>query len=308
MNNMPKPVFTETVTYDLHDVHEYINWIYFFHSWNFQPRFASVAELDGCPACNAAWIESFDESERNKAAEAIKLYNDALAMLRMHDGEFKVRVRYSLYNACSDMDDVIIDNSFRIPFLRQQKPEPGKDYCLCLADFLPDTGSGKHDILGVFATTVDKDMENTYPDDMYKSMIMKILAERAAEAATEKCHEYIRKKTWGYAPNENLSIKELLVEEYDGIRPAVGYPSIPDHTINFIIDKLINFSEIGLEVTENGAMRPSASVSGFMFGNPHSRYFSIGHITEEQLADYAGRRGLEVSEISRFLSKNISKI
>lgn len=308
MNRMPEPVFSETVTYDLHDVHEYINWIYFFHSWNFQPRFASVAELDGCPACNAAWLDNFEGTERNKAEEAMKLYTDAIGLLRKHDGEFKVKVKYSLYKACSDMDDIVVGGSLRIPFLRQQKPDPGKDYCLCLSDFLPDIKSGKSDIIGVFATTVDREMEDAYPDDMYKRMIMQILAERASEAATEKCHEYTRKKTWGYAPDENLTIKDLLVEKYDGIRPAVGYPSIPDHTINFVINDLIDFSDIGLEVTENGAMKPSASVSGFMFGNRNSRYFSIGKITAEQLDDYAARRGTTAGEISRFLSNNIDNI
>lgn len=307
MNKKPTPVFSETVTYDLHDISEYINWIYFFHSWNFQPKFASVAELDGCPACNAAWVDSFSEEERNKASEAMKLYKDALSLMRKHDGDFKIKVKYNLYRACSDMDDIVIEK-YRIPFLRQQKPEPGKDYCLCLADFLPDIESGKTDMFGVFATTVDKEMENAYHDDLYNRMIMQVLAERAAEAATEKCHEYIRKKTWGYAPSENLSIKEMLVEKYDGIRPAVGYPSIPDNTINFIIDDLLDFSEIGLEVTENGAMKPLASVSGFMFSNPHSRYFSIGKITAEQLDDYAKRRGKSPDELSKFLSKNIEKL
>lgn len=306
MNKSPNPFFSETVTYDLHDVHEYINWIYFFHSWNFQPRFATVAELDGCPACNASWIDSFQETERKKAAEAIKLYTDAAELLQRHDGEFRVRMKYSLYNACSDMDDIIIDNCYRIPFLRQQRPDPGYDYCLCLSDFLPDIHSGKSDLIGVFATTVDKEMENTYPDDIYKRMIMQILAERVSEAATEKCHEHIRKTTWGYAPDENLTIKDLLVEKYDGIRPAVGYPSIPDHTVNFIINDLINFSDIGLEVTENGAMKPSASVSGFIFGNRNARYFSIGRISSEQLDDYAARRGTSAENISRFLSKNIN--
>lgn len=307
MNNRPTPVFSETVTYDLHDISDYINWIYFFHSWNFQPKFASVAKLDGCPACNAAWLDNFESDDRNKASEAIKLYKDTLSLLGKHDGDFKVRVKYSLYNACSDMDDIVLDN-YRIPFLRQQKPDPGNSYCLCLADFLPDVNSGKKDFLGVFATTVDKEMENTYPDDLYNRMIMQVLAERAAEAATEKCHERIRKHTWRYAPDENLTISQLLVEDYDGIRPAVGYPSIPDNTMNFVIDDLIDFSDIGLKITENGAMNPLASVSGFMFSNKNARYFSVGKITKEQFYDYAYRRGKAPDELFKFLSKNIEKL
>ena len=136
-------------------------------------------------------------------------------------------------------------------------------------------------------------------------LLAKTLADRLAEATAEKLHETIRKKIWGYAPNENLSIRQLHNEEFQGIRPAVGYPSLPDQSINFLLDELLDMKQIGIHLTENGMMQPHASVSGLMFAHPASRYFNIGKIDEEQLNDYAIRRNLPVDEIRRYLNSNI---
>ena len=130
-------------------------------------------------------------------------------------------------------------------------------------------------------------------------------ADRLAEAATEKMHEYVRKEAWGYAKDENLSIPDLLVEKYQGIRPAVGYPSLPDQSVNFILDEILDMKQIGIPLTENGAMYPHASVCGLMFAHPASQYFSVGKIGEDQLADYAGRRGKTVEEMRKFLAANL---
>ena len=148
-------------------------------------------------------------------------------------------------------------------------------------------------------------MEKEFEDDDYKHMLCKTLAERLAEAAAEKIHETIRKSVWGYAPDENLSVKELLNEKYCGIRPAVGYPSLPDISVNFLLDELLDMKRIGITLTENGMMHPHASVSGLMFAHPKSIYFSIGKIDEAQLADYAGRRGKTVDEMRKYLRANI---
>lgn len=305
MNNLPKPYKTETLTFDFHEVDGYINWIYFFHSWNFPPKFSTIALTDNCPSCRISWTNQFDKDEQEKAKEAVKLYNDALKTLRENDGKYKLRFRYSLFYANSDNDDVVIDD-YRIPFLRQQKPDRESSYCLCLSDYIrPYNLAGVKDTIGLFACTIDDSIQNAYPEDEYQRIMIHILAERLVEAAIEKAHEYIRKHGWGYCKDENLPIKRLLNEEYDGIRPAIGYPSIPDQTINFIIRDLLHVEEINLMITENGAMYPPASVSGFLFSNPNAKYFSVGKISEEQILDYSRRRGIDHKLLNKFLSKNL---
>ena len=130
-------------------------------------------------------------------------------------------------------------------------------------------------------------------------MLVQTLADRLAEATAEKLHEDIRKTTWGYAPNENLSVKDLHNEKYQGIRPAVGYPSLPDQSVNFVLNDLLDMKQIGISLTENGMMKPHASVSGLMFAHPASCYFSIGKIGEDQLTDYANRRGMNIEEMKK---------
>ena len=121
----------------------------------------------------------------------------------------------------------------------------------------------------------------------------------------EKLHLYVRKEAWGYAPDERLSMADLLLEKFQGIRPAVGYPSLPDQSVNFIIDELIHLGNIGITLTENGAMHPHASVSGLMLAHPQARYFSVGKIGEDQLIDYSQRRGLPVESMRKFLAANL---
>ena len=126
-----------------------------------------------------------------------------------------------------------------------------------------------------------------------------------AEAAAEKLHETIRKEIWGYAKDEHLTMKQMLNEEYQGIRPAVGYPSLPDISIIFLLNDLIDMKQIGIQLTENGMMIPHASICGLMFAHPASRYFSVGKIDEEQLKDYAKRRGLGINVMKKFLTNNL---
>ena len=148
-------------------------------------------------------------------------------------------------------------------------------------------------------------MEGLYEKDPYKHLLVQTLSDRLAEAATEKMHEYVRKEAWGYAKEENLTIPELLVEKYQGIRPAVGYPSLPDQSINFLLNELLDMRQIGISLTENGAMYPHASVCGLMFAHPASEYFSVGTIGEDQLLKYATRRGKSVEEMRKFLAANL---
>ena len=161
------------------------------------------------------------------------------------------------------------------------------------------------DRIGAFAATVTAEMEQTGADDPYLHLIAQTVCDRLAEAATEKAHLKVRKEIWGYAPDEQLTTEELFQEKFRGIRPAVGYPSLPDQSVNFILDELIDMASLGIAITENGAMSPHASVSGFMFAHPQAKYFSVGKIGEDQLEDYSQRRGLPLDRMKQYLSANI---
>lgn len=295
-----------TITYEIHDLTDYVNWIYFFFAWGFQPRFATIADIHGCDACRAGWLASFPEEERGKAAEAMQLHKEAMRMLNYLDGKYKVYGIYRLMNANSDGDNLILEGT-RFPLLRQQTRVRPEDPFLCLSDFVRPLSSGITDTVGGFATTVDAAMEELFTDDDYKHMLVKILSERLVEAAAEKMHQTLRTKIWGYAPDEKLSMKELLREEYQGIRPAVGYPSLPDISVSHLLNELIEMDRIGIRLTENGMMQPLASVCGLMFAHPASRYFSVGKISEEQVNDYALRRGKTPEEMKKYLISNLQQ-
>lgn len=303
---------TDTLHYSIASVTPYINWVYFFHAWGFQPRFATISSIHGCDACRAGWLADFAEEERAKAAEAMQLFKDANRMLSHLAEDFKTHVRFGLFDANSDDDNIVFQTSegpFSLPLLRQQHTVKDGEPNLCLADFVRPLSQGIADKVGVFAGTVDTEMEHMYEEgdyaDDFKHMLCQTLADRLAEAAVEKMHEEVRRTYWGYAPDEQLTTAELFLEKFQGIRPAVGYPSLPDQSINFELDKLLHFEELGIRLTENGAMIPHASVSGLMLSHPSSRYFAIGKIGEDQLKDYANRRKLPVDVMRKFLSANL---
>lgn len=286
--------------YRIRDVAPYINWLYFFHAWGFEPRYATVAQLHDCEGCRKGWIASFaQEEERNKATEAIRLFSDATKMLRNLDDKINIQTKHRLCIANSDGNDLILDG-IRLPLLRQQAPSYDGNY-LCLSDFVRPLESRIEDMVGVFAASVSDKIEANYTNDPYGLLMVQTLCDRLVEAGVELLHLEVRKQIWRYSPNENLSIAELHAERFQGIRPAVGYPSLPDQSVNFILDSLLNFKEIGVTLTEHGAMHPHASVSGLMIAHPSARYFNIGTIGEDQLADYAKRRGIEKDIMRRYL-------
>lgn len=291
------------IHYRLHEVSEYINWIYFFHAWGFQPRYAAIANIHGCDACRALWLANFPEQERAKAAEAMQLYKEANRMLSSLDNDFQTHAVCRLMDANSEENDIWLEGT-RFPFLRQQTAKEGEPY-LCLSDFIRPLSTGITDKIGLFATSIDAEVENLFPNDSYKHLLVQTLADRLAEATAEKMHETVRKNIWGYAPDEHLSIPQLHNEEFQGIRPAVGYPSLPDQSVNFLLDELLDMKQIGIQLTENGMMSPHASVSGLMFAHPASHYFSVGKIDEQQLENYASRRGLPMHEMHKFLGANL---
>ena len=297
----------KALTYTVNDVAQYINWIYFFHAWGMEPRFATVAGIHDCASCKAGWIASFPDGERIKAREAVKLYADATALLRKWADKPICHALFLLAEAYSKADDIVIDGK-RIPFLRQQHTDRS-GYTLCLSDFIAPachhSKAAPRDItnrIGIFATSV-----NHHPtaNTEHSPLLASTLADRLAEATAEKMHEEVRKHYWGYAQEEQLTIRELHNERFQGIRPAVGYPSLPDQSINFIIDEMLGISEIGISLTPNGAMLPAASVSGFMFAHPQAHYFSIGNIGDDQLQDYSLRRGIDPETLRAFLTSNL---
>lgn len=234
----------------------------------------------------------------------MQLHKEAQRMLNALDGEFKVYAMYRLMDAYADGDDLLLDG-VRFPLLRQQTHVREDDPYLCLSDFVRPLEQGIADTVGAFAATIDEEMEKPFEDDDYKRMLIKTLGERLAEAAVEKMHQHIRKHVWGYAPDENLSMQRLLNEEFQGIRPAIGYPSLPDISTSHILDELLQLNRIGIRLTENGMMQPHASVSGLMFAHPAAHYFSVGKIDQTQLADYAERRGKSVAEMRKYLLGNL---
>lgn len=307
-----------TIHYRIHEVSEYINWVYFFHAWGFQPRYATIADIHGCDACRALWLARFPEAERAKAAEAMQLFKEANRMLNHLDEEgYETHALFRLMEANSEGNDLWLEGT-RFPLLRQQTIRKGEiqkregenifcegEFYFCLADFVRPLSGGIKDKVGIFACNADAVMETLYPDDTYKHMLVQTLADRLAEATAERLHEQVRKFIWGYAYSENITIKQMHNEEFQGIRPAVGYPSLPDQSVNFLLDELLDMARIGIRLTENGMMQPHASVSGLMLAHPASRYFSIGRIDEGQLKDYARRRGLPMEEMRRFLAANL---
>lgn len=287
------------VRYDIHEIAEYINWSYFFHAWDFPHEYSSISGVHSCAACRQAWLDAFPEDKRPKAMAAAELYDDARRLLSELDGRFGVNALFMLCDeACADGDDIML-GEVRLPMLRQQTP--GTDgYCRCLSDYVNPAGN---DRVGVFAASADAGIESYAPQDDYVKLLSQTLADRLAEAAAERLHEEVRKNLWGYAPDESLTVAEMHAEKFQGLRPAVGYPCMPDMSVNMLLDELCDFSRIGVVLTESGMMRPHASVSGLMISHPQARYFSVGCILDDQLEDYAGRRGLPVEEMRRFLAK-----
>ncbi|MCD7936863.1 MAG: methionine synthase [Tannerellaceae bacterium] len=295
----------------IEEVVPYINWIYFFSSWNLSGKYASITQLHGCDSCRAGWLAGFPEEERSKAAEAMQLYKDAVKMLgrleRMK-AEYCKAV-YGIFPAVSYQDTLRI-NGIDFPMLRQQVEREDGIYT-SLADYVMPETEGRIDYVGAFAVTGGAGAEylkKTFEaeGDTYSAMLLQFLTDRLAEATAEYLYAKIRKEYWGYSPDENLSIEELFKVKYQGIRPAIGYPSLPDQKMNLVLNSLLDMDQIGITLTENGAMHPTAAVSGLYIAHPEAHYFMIGTIGEDQLRDYAARRDLPEEEIRKVLNKNLA--
>lgn len=278
----------------------YINWHFFFNAWKLPGDFASVTALHDCPACRRAWIEKYTPADPSKGEEVIRLYHDAASLLDRWSAEGRcASAIVKLCEAHAEGDDIVMDG-IRIPTLRSQAlgaGEPSRG----LSDYVAESG----DYAGAFAVSIDFADEVRAADqaaDSYRSLLVQSLAHRLAEAASEWLHAKVRRELWGYAPDENLSLKELSQARYTGIRPAVGYPSLPDQKLAFVLDSLLGLGDIGVSLTENGAMEPSATVCGLYIAHPESGYFMPGRIADDQIADYARRRSLDADEVRKLLA------
>lgn len=288
----------------------YVNWTFFFHAWKLNGRFSGITQVHGCDGCRASWLAGFPEKDRAKAGEAMQLYKDAVKLL---DQLIEMKAEYckavyGFFPSNSKGDDLRIGET-TLPTLRQQARKEEGVY-KSLSDYILPSSEGRTDYVGAFVVTAGAGLEYLKEKleaegDTYNSMLLQTLTDRLAEAVAEYLHEKVRREYWGYAPNESLSMEDLYKVKYQGIRPAIGYPSLPDQLLNFALDELLDMSQIDVSLTENGAMYPTASVSGIYLAHPDTDYFMIGSIDEEQMKDYAARRDLSEDQIRKLLNKNI---
>lgn len=273
-----------------------INCRAFLAAWKLDPSLASVADIQGCDHCRAQWLAAVPDEKVNSAAEAMQLIKEArIALQRLERDGIMLKARVALLPAGSRDGDIIYEYDGKratICTLRQQKPgEHGE--CLSLSDYVaPVTDDGSlPDFVGLFAVTSGKieDIIAGYKEagNHYKAILYQTLADRLAEASTETMHRIVHERLWHTAEK--------------GIRPAVGYPSLPDQSLIFDLDKVIDYASMGITLTESGAMSPAASTSGLIFTHPKSRYFALGKIGDDQLADYARRRSMDVAALAKFL-------
>ena len=299
------PGITVLDDYDLAELTTRIDWKPFFNAWELAGTFPAI----------------LDDAVVGPTARG--LYNDAQAMLQKIIGEKWLRARgvFGLFPANSVGDDVEIytDESrttvrTTLRMLRQQMArEAGRDRAhLCLADFIAPKDSGVADWIGGFAVTAGHGLEERAKafeaaHDDYAAILLKALGDRLAEAFAERLHERVRKEFWGYAAGEDLTNEQLIGERYQGIRPAPGYPACPDHTEKATLFGLLDVpATAGITLTESFAMMPTAAVSGWYIAHPEAKYFGLGKIERDQVADYARRKGLELSVMERWLSPNLN--
>jgi len=294
---------------DLREIVPFIDWVFFFMAWRMSGKYEGIETVHDCESCKMGWLQNFPLEDRPKAEEALKLYKDAQEMLReMLDKKIvTVNASFGIFESSANDDDILVQHDNKttvLPMLRQQHAATD-GFCYSLADFV----ATENDYLGAFATTIqgveayaeifDQD------DDVYHSILAKTLSDRLAEAAAEWLHYKVRREYWGYAADENLTTKEMLKTQYSGIRPAVGYPSLPDQSIIFALDPILHFNEVGIELTENGAMFPNASVCGLYFAHPQSKYFMVGKVDQLQFEDYAMRCGKSPEVLRKWMAANL---
>ncbi len=277
----------------LAEIVPYIDWSPFFWTWELKGTYPKIL------------------GNEKYGQEAQKLFNDAQALLNqiVKNKIFNPKVLIGIFSAYSQGDDVIVDNKTTLHFLRQQKEKIGEDgVYYSLADFIAP--KGHNDYFGGFVVTAGHEVETfakTFQDknDDYSSIMVKAIGDRLAEALAELAHKKVR-EIFGYGLDENLSNEDLIKEKYRGVRPAPGYPACPDHTEKQILWDLLNAeAKTGVTLTENFAMNPPSSVSGFYFNHPEAKYFNVGSLGRDQIEEYAKRKDKPVDYIEKWLSPNL---
>jgi 5-methyltetrahydrofolate--homocysteine methyltransferase len=290
-------------SYDLSELVSRIDWTPFFRTWELAGNYPKILE-------------------DNIVGEAARsLYQDAREMIERVVSEKWLQANAAIgffpANAVGDDVEVYTDESrskvlTTVHFLRQQMSKREGRFNYCLADFVAPRETGVADYIGAFAVTAGHGIEGHLSafkrnHDDYNDILLKAIADRFAEAFAERMHERVRKEFWGYAPDEALSNEELIKERYQGIRPAPGYPACPDHSEKRALFDLLDAErKARITLTESFAMLPGASVSGFYFSHPDSRYFGIGKIARDQVQDYAARKGLSLAQTERLLAPNLA--
>jgi len=304
-DDIPSPTFTGVRVLDnfpLNTLREFIDWSPFFHTWGLKGIYPRIFEY------------------KEQGAQARQLFEEGNALLDVIVENKLITARgvYGLFpaNAVGDDVELYADDTRgkvreRFHFLRQQSNKEGSEPCRSLSDFIAPKETGLPDHIGAFAVTSGiglKELCDSYrtKNDDYNAIMAEALADRLAEAFAECLHKCVRKE-WGYGGAENLSTAELIQEKYRGIRPAAGYPACPDHTEKGTLWHLLDVrANTGIQITESFAMWPGSSVSGLYFAHPESRYFSLGKIGRDQVADYAERKGMDVCEVERWLGQNLN--
>lgn len=298
----PNVIGIRTVEVDLGELVPYIDWTPFFRTWELHGKYPAIL------------------TDTVVGEEATSVYNDAREMLGQIISEKRLTAKgiYGIFpaNTIND-DDIEISGEHGNPLqtfltLRQQSQKTKGAPNIALSDFIAPKNGGVTDYMGAFCVTTGFGVDEWAAEfeknlDDYNSIMLKSLADRLAEAFAEYLHAKIRREIWGYASDEELSNDALIDEEYKGIRPAPGYPACPDHLEKPTIWKLLNVEdEIGVTLTSSMAMWPASSVSGYYFAHPQSKYFGLGKIKEDQVVDYAKRRGISTEEATKWLSPNIA--
>ena len=303
--DLPVPEFTGVRVLDnfpLSTLREFIDWTPFFHTWELKGVYPRILD------------------DERQGAQARQIFDEANALLDkiIEKNLITARGVYGLFPAAAFGDDVELYTDGdrgkvleRFHFLRQQAHKEGSEPCRSLADFIAPKETGLQDHIGAFAVTTGiglKELCDKFraEHDDYNAIMAEAIADRLAEAFAECLHKRVRDE-WGYGRAEGLSIDDLIHEKYRGIRPAAGYPACPDHTEKGTLWRLLNVeANTGMQITESFAMWPGSSVSGLYFAHPQSRYFSLGKIDRDQVADYHERKGMTVAEVERWLGQNLN--
>jgi 5-methyltetrahydrofolate--homocysteine methyltransferase len=293
-DDLAAPPFTGTRLADesIATLREYVDWSFFFHAWELKGRYPAILD---------------DPKKGEVARELFANANELLDDIA-ETGSLKARAVYGFWPARADGDDVVLDGGVRFPMLRQQADHADSRPNRSLADFVAPGETGLVDHVGAFAVAIHgaQELADRFEAELddYRAIMVRALADRLAEAFAERLHEIVRRE-W-YAPTETLTNEERVAERFRGIRPAFGYPACPDHSEKGTLLELLDGGRAGVALTESFAMTPAASVSGLYFGHPQARYFSVGRVGRDQVADYAQRKGMALAEAERWLRQNLA--